>query len=180
MTTPAPGSSSGRLQASFSVASPNRADAELVMIWRNDPVTLAMSFHSDIKQMPSYLDEFISRYFVFEQLPPQFILADGRRCGFIGFTSGHPLYKRPATAWIDIHIAPERRGQGLGLQALEFSKALARSAGFGSLGADVKVENQASAALFERAGFDRLGLEDHAVPDLRQTFKILRYGLLLA
>ncbi|MFN3842780.1 MAG: GNAT family N-acetyltransferase [Rehaibacterium terrae] len=53
-------------------------------------------------------------------------------------------------------VAPTRRGQGLGRQLLEDAESLARAHGCTRLRLEVRADNPAALALYERAGYLRI------------------------
>jgi phosphinothricin acetyltransferase len=61
-------------------------------------------------------------------------------------------------AWESVYVAEDRRGQGIGRALLEALVPASEVAGFWTLLAGVMVENEASLALHERCGFERVGL----------------------
>ena len=65
-----------------------------------------------------------------------------------------------------IAVAPEVRGQGVGVQLVDRAEAAARSKGRTGMRLEVRKDNAASIALFEKMGYQRFGeyvdyYEDH-------------------
>jgi RimJ/RimL family protein N-acetyltransferase len=123
-------------------------DSRRVWAWRNDPETRRASFGS----APIALDEHEAWFR--ESLGRRdrrlyIVLAGGSESGVVRLDiSGQE-------AEVSIHLAPECRGRGMGIAALQ---ALADMA-FGALGAErlrarIKRDNSASLAAFRKAGFD--------------------------
>jgi spore coat polysaccharide biosynthesis protein SpsF (cytidylyltransferase family)/RimJ/RimL family protein N-acetyltransferase len=123
------------------------ADRLPVWRWRNDPETRRASFHQ--AEVPP---EEHSRWFEESLARPDrriyIVQADGVDAGVVR------LDVKNGEATVNINVAPEWRGQGIGTRAL---RALSREA-FGplalnQLSARVKADNTASRRAFERAGF---------------------------
>lgn len=117
-------------------------DALDVLIWRNDPLTRAMSRTQDEVEQQAHvawfnraLDDAASTLLIGE--------VGGEKIGMVRFDHG-------AATEVSININPLCRGRGLGHELL--SEALAGAAG--DLVAFIKDENLASRRLFERAGFE--------------------------
>jgi RimJ/RimL family protein N-acetyltransferase len=141
------------------------ADAELVLDWRNDPVTRAMSLDQEPVPLPQHLLWFRSA------------LADPRRLLLIAERDGESigmcrfdLEEESARAEVSINLAPAHRGSRLGgavlrgaLRTLEQMRP-----GIRDVIAVVRPENIASVRLFESVGFTRTGCADE---------ETLRYGL---
>jgi UDP-2,4-diacetamido-2,4,6-trideoxy-beta-L-altropyranose hydrolase len=64
------------------------------------------------------------------------------------------------TATVSVNVSPECRGRGIGKEILALGADFAARLGLVSLEANIKTENVASIALFQSAGFDRVGLEN--------------------
>jgi GNAT superfamily N-acetyltransferase len=60
-------------------------------------------------------------------------------------------------AWLEeLYVAPERRGQGVGLALLRRALAFAKDAGSSAVDLEVDVEHERAERLYEREGFQRL------------------------
>lgn len=59
-----------------------------------------------------------------------------------------------------IAAAPDRRGLGLGTSLLDWALAQARQEGCSSLSLEVQRDNLAAVSLYEKAGFERVGLRE--------------------
>jgi len=68
-------------------------------------------------------------------------------------------------AWESVYVAGDVRGRGVGRALLETLIAGSEAAGTWTLLAGVLVENAASLALHERAGFRRLGVQERVGRD---------------
>ncbi|MBC8159558.1 MAG: N-acetylneuraminate synthase, partial [Alphaproteobacteria bacterium] len=76
---------------SLEVCRPIEEHARLVMAWRNDPHTLAMSYHREAKVWDAFWPEFRDTYFAYPALPPMFLVADGERVAFLRYLpAAHP------------------------------------------------------------------------------------------
>jgi sialic acid synthase SpsE/RimJ/RimL family protein N-acetyltransferase len=160
---------------SFENCEPIPDHARQIMDWRNDPVTLSMSYHRDPKVWDSFWQEY--RLIYLSEIPgPVFVLDTGERVGFLRFKrTRHPNGLFGKTVDISIMVAPHRRGQGLGGAALEAASGYLLSLGIDSVYAEVREENKASYRAFIRAGFTDLGLTKKQVPDTGETCNIHRF-----
>ena len=161
-------------QITLEPARPIEADAAQVMAWRNDPVTLAVSYHHEPKVWDSFWPEFVEAYFPEGAPPPAFAVEAGRRVGFLRFV---PVAEPDGTWCVDlsINVAPAARGQGRGRAMLAAAEAWLREAGVGRIHAEVRVDNAASRRSFEAAGYRPLGELDRHIEDTGETARIIRY-----
>lgn len=77
-----------------------------------------------------------------------------------GWLAVSPYSKREAyrgVAWESVYVDERFRGRGVGRALLDAGIAAAAAAGLWTLLAGIQVENPASIALHERAGFRRIG-----------------------
>jgi len=70
---------------SFECVQPIESHARLIMEWRNDPVALQASFKTKKKQWETFYPEFLDEYLAFPNLPPLFVLQEGKRVAFLRF-----------------------------------------------------------------------------------------------
>jgi sialic acid synthase SpsE/RimJ/RimL family protein N-acetyltransferase len=150
--------------------------ARLVMAWRNDPVTLAMSYHREPKVWETFWHEYRMSC-VSDQVRPVFILENGERAGFIRFRRvPHPDNLPGLTVDISINIAPAKRGEGLGQLALSAVRTyVAEDHGVDTLYAEVRKENRASRRAFQGAGFTELEPATKHIPDTGENCQIDRF-----
>lgn len=162
---------------SIEICRPIREHARIIMDWRNHPTTLNMSFHHQPKNWESFWCEYCSDYFNFTQLPPIFLLTEGRRVAFIRFSpTQNPLNITGKSVDISLNVAPEERGKGLGKFAIELGvEFIQRLAQPDYIVADIKIENNRSRAAFTAAGFMYLGEKIKCIPDTGENFKIIQY-----
>lgn len=133
---------------------PIESHARLIMLWRNDPDTLAASFHSRPKIWESFYPEFISTYFTIPQLTPLFILHNSKRIAFVRFRAvNHPINPTEKCCELSLNVSPDKRGQGLGPKILKVCVDWAQRQGFPAIVADIRQFNQRSIKTFESAGF---------------------------
>ncbi len=136
-------------------------DCRQVWLWRNDEATRRASFDSSEIPLETHegwfrdsLERRDRRIYI--------VLADGRPSGVVR------LDVRGRQGTVSIHLAPERRGQGLGPAALV---SLDRSAwtelDLDAFVAEVKPDNRASIAAFTKAGFRATGLSGPVVTLLK-------------
>ena len=116
-------------------------DCRTIWLWRNDPLTRAMSRTPDMVPWETHQTWFSKA------------LADPARTILVGEAAGEAVgmvrLDRGGETDVSIDIAPSHRGRGFGRALLEAAlKGVAER-----LVADVKCENAASRSLFERVGF---------------------------
>lgn len=162
---------------SFESCDPVDASARLVMEWRNDPITLAMSYHHKPKAWDDFWVEF--KNLCAAQggvLGPSFVIADGERVGFIYYRPvPHPGNLAGQTVDISINIASAARGKGLGTATLKAACNYLAASGIDSVYAESRIENAASIKAFTAAGFDSLGAATKKIDDTGETCDIVRF-----
>lgn len=150
-------------------------DAKLVMDWRNDPVTLAMSYHQAPKVWDSFWPEYRDVYFATAPVPA-FARMDGRAIAFLRFVPhDDPGGKGRACVEISINLAPAERGRGLGTIILNAASDYLAGLGIGAIYAEVRIGNPASQRAFEAAGYRALEPGEKLVEDTGELASILRY-----
>jgi sialic acid synthase SpsE/RimJ/RimL family protein N-acetyltransferase len=160
---------------SFETCEPTADHARQIMNWRNDPVTLLMSYHREPKVWDSFWQEYRQHY-LSETPRPVFVLDKGKRVAFLRFKrTQHPNGLTGKTVDISIMVAPQRRGQGLGSATLQAASGYLLALGVDSVYAEVREENKASYRAFIRAGFTDLGLAKKQVSDTGETCNIHRF-----
>lgn len=126
------------------------ADEDLLLAWANDPTTRAASFH------PATIDPAEHRAWLAHRL------ASPTTRLLIGLVDEQPVGQvrvdvvAEGTAEISISIAADRRGRQLGGQLLAAAIEAGRSdpdLAIGRFLARIRLENEVSIRLFERAGF---------------------------
>lgn len=164
----------------FEWVRPCPSHGKIVMDWRNDPSTLAMSFHPKPKVWASFEQEFYQQYFSLQGLPPLFVLEKGIRVAFLRFRQmNDPSHSERRGCEISIMVAPEHRGKGLGAAALNAVAPLVKSQGYDDIFAEIKVENHASLKIFAEAGYTRIDKGNKTVADTGQTYLVEKYLLRL-
>jgi phosphinothricin acetyltransferase len=83
---------------------------------------------------------------------------DGPVIGWVALTAYSARRVYSGVAWESVYVASDARGQGVGRALLEALIPASEEAGFWTLMAGVMVENDASLALHERCGFERVGV----------------------
>lgn len=142
------------------LARPTKEHAELIFTWRNDPETRLNSFHTEEKGWDDFLQEF-EAYFRFPDLPPLFVLKQQERVAFIrfdpteDFASSEKSLKRKSCT-LSINVAPNRRGEGIGVAVLKTIKSWVQQQGYDALYGEVKSENTISRKAFLKAGYREL------------------------
>jgi len=140
------------------------SDSEAILAWRNDPATRAASFAQE--EIPPSTH---ARWFARRLGDPE--------CLFLvveedGAPVGQVRLERLAfgLAEVNIGLAPEARGRGIGRQALQLAAAEARERlGIETLQALVRNENEASLRAFRAAGFSDYGVDGDVVELRRPT-----------
>jgi len=165
-------------EISFELVSPSKESAQLVMQWRNNPETLANSFHQEQKKWPQFFDEFKSDYAGDPNQPCFFALYEKERIGLVRFRKIATTYNQK---WVDISInlAPEHRSKGLGkstLQAVsERLPGLLRALGYTKIIAEIFSQNKVSISAFESAGFSFLDQYEHSPETDKKTILVKRF-----
>ena len=162
---------------SFEDCRPIEAHGRQVMDWRNDPVTLAMSYHREPKGWGTFWPEFRDEYFCYPDYPaPVFVASDGVRIAFLRFEpAAHPKGYSGRTVDISINVAPEHRGRGLGTAMLAAARDHLRGHGIDSVCAEVRTANESSAKSFLGAGFEEIEATDKTIPDTGEVARIRRF-----
>ena len=170
-------------QIVFEPCRPTQGEALLVMTWRNDPSTLANSFHRAPKSWDNFWPEFRDTYCMgtpgCQSTPgPVFALIDGARVGFLRFRPAQPPHGESARCVdISINLAPEARGRGLGTAILKAATGYLGAAGIKTVLAEVRLENAASLRAFEAAGYRSLGPAETKIADTGECAKIISFIL---
>lgn len=154
---------------SFLACKPIEEHAKLIMDWRNDPHTLKMSYHTEAKTWPAFYKEYCDTYFSHPEVPPLFAVLEGKKFGFIRLE-----VLRAGMVNLSINIAPDMRGQGLGLLTLEHLSNYLKNSEINHILAEVKQENSTSLNMFLRAGYELLDQREKFIEDIQQFFKITR------
>lgn len=162
----------------FETCLPIEEHARTVMKWRNDSVTLSMSFHRRKKVWATFWPEYQKTYFPDRPaLHPVFAVLGGQRFGFLKFSPvEHPCGPPGKTVDISINIAPEWRGRGLGRKVVNASLRHLRAAGVESVHAEVLAHNEASIRTFQAAGFRSLGPKDKLNPESGAIDRVLQFA----
>jgi len=82
----------------------------------------------------------------------------GLAVGWVALTAYSARRVYSGVAWESVYVAEEHRGRGIGRALLQALVPESERAGFWTLLAGVMVENEASLALHERCGFERVGM----------------------
>lgn len=168
--------SSDNPKIQFECVLPIEDHAKLIMNWRNDPQTLAMSYHSTPKTWPSFFAEFLSDYFSFPDLPPLFASINGQPIAFLRFKRvPHPENVSLRCSDISINVSPEWRHKGLGVKILQLAKSWIHQQGYNDLYAEVKENNTISQKAFLQAGFRQLSNAHKSIFNTNELIPILRF-----
>ena len=92
----------------------------------------------------------------------------------IGWAALSPYSHRAVysgVAWESVYVAPDSQGQGAGTALLAGVVAASETAGVWTLLAGVLVENGASLAVHERAGFTRIGTQHRVGRDMTDRWR---------
>jgi RimJ/RimL family protein N-acetyltransferase len=123
------------------------ADCRRIWLWRNDDDTRRASLDSAPIPWETH-ERWFGEALASDRRKIFVVVAEGRDAGVVR------LDLDGGRGTVSIHLAPERRGQGLGPAALDALAEVAFDAlGVAELIALVKPDNQASLSAFAKAGF---------------------------
>ena len=90
---------------------------------------------------------------------------DGQVVGWIALSdySSREVYR--GVAWESVYVAEQARGSGVGQALVAHLIPVSEAAGIWTLLAGVQIENVASLAVHERAGFRRIGVQERVGRD---------------
>ena len=114
-----------------------------ILRWRNDPMTIKMSFDSRMIPIKEHVDWFKKA------------LNDPKRIFLIGYQGDKKIgvvryvQEVDGVHEVSINMAPEWRGKGLGVVFLKDSLSFVK----GKIIAKIKPENEASIKAFQKAGY---------------------------
>lgn len=133
-------------------------DARTIFQWRADVVATRAVLHKAYPSFEEFFEHFRSDYFQVGELPPFFLVHEGKRVAVIRFrpyvlADGRPFV---STYEISVLVAPEERQKGYGLAALDIAARVARERGVHDIVALIHPENTISTALFCKAGYEFL------------------------
>ena len=135
----------------------NKAHARIAFSWRNDAKTIASSYIALPKSWASFWMEYNEGYFEFPLFHPVFIADGTELSGFVRFEKAQlQEYPNETVIEVMINIAPHKRGEGIGTQALILLQEYMRQKKVFALLADIRANNKASIKAFENAGFSFL------------------------
>lgn len=108
--------------------------------------------------------------------PPEcrLVACDGTSRLVVGWTAlGHYSARKvySGVAWESVYVGEDARGRGVGRALLKALAAESEAAGYWTLFAGVLVENAASLALHESAGFRRIGIQRGMGRDVRGRWR---------
>lgn len=133
------------------------SDADLIFLWRNDPVTRAASFDTAEKTRESFLPAY-EQWRRSDPIAPQLVEFEGEVVAFLRFSAPHVTPETDSTTIeISIHVAPGARQRGHGKAALDRAAQLAKRRGWRKVLALVKAANAVSQRLFCAAGYQERG-----------------------
>lgn len=157
--------------------SPTESDARRVMAWRNDPLTLAMSFHQSPKVWESFYPEFLAAYFPGPTLPAFWGVVEENPVGLTRFRPyDAPLSQAQGPVCdISIMIAPDQRGRGYSKQLILLATAAAHDLGWAWIVAEIKPQNTSSIHAFEAAGYRYIDTHPRTFSDLPDPIPVRRY-----
>ena len=129
------------------------SDKEQLWRWRNDALTRGMSLTTDEVPWADHCQWFAG------------VHADPERHLLIGVMDESAvgtvrLDRAGREAEINITVAPDARGRGMGLALLLAAAQYARGLDINQLNAVIRSNNTASKVIFERAGYRACGADD--------------------
>lgn len=136
------------MQAPITLRRAGVEDARVLWVWRNDPVTRAMSLQTDPVTWDTHREWFARS------------LQNPARVIWVAEAGGEPVATvrlddlGSGQAEISINVAPEARGRGIGPAVLRLATDQAISeTGYNEVVARIRSANAASVRAFERAGY---------------------------
>ena len=154
----------------------DKKDARIAFSWRNDPKTIASSYIALPKSWDSFWLEYSEGYFENPPFDPVFVIESDEPVGFIRFEPvSLPQYPDQTAVEIMINIAPERRGEGIGTEALILLRQYMKDKNVSVLKADIRKGNRASVNAFEKAGFVFFDERTEYIPKTKEKCCILCY-----
>ncbi|WP_417258097.1 UDP-2,4-diacetamido-2,4,6-trideoxy-beta-L-altropyranose hydrolase [Celeribacter sp.] len=131
-------------------------DAEVIWTWRD--ALPASHFHTGIK--PSLADHLAWFSRALDDPYRRLYVAGDPAIAHLRLDVDDAKGCDARRAVVSIILAPEARGGGLGVRLLAGLADIGRAEGLATLIAEVQVENEASLALFQSAGYAQVGLEN--------------------
>lgn len=154
----------------------NRHDARIAFSWRNDPKTIASSYIALPKTWDSFWLEYSEGYFTDQNFAPVFIIESGEPSGFMRFEKTTlPDYPDQTIIEIMINVAPYRRGEGIGTEALRTVRQYMKEKNVFALLADIRKTNKISQTVFKKAGFDLFRERTEYISKTKENCCILCY-----
>lgn len=154
----------------------SKEDARIAFAWRNDARTIASSYIALPKSWDSFWLEYNAAYFENPPFDPVFITEGIEPVGFIRFEPASlPQYPEKKIIEVMINVAPERRGEGIGTEALILLRKYMKDKDVFALTADIRKGNKASVNAFEKAGFSFFGERTEYIPKTKENCCILCY-----
>lgn len=143
---------------SYEIILPIESHAKILWQWRNDSMTIAMSFTQVEKKWEEFWQDFQYDYFSFTVLPSLFIHKNGSRIGYLRFRlPPQDISKDRKECEISINLSSEYRGHGLSKSILKDITKWVYDQSFDDIYAYVKENNVASLRAFESAGYVKEG-----------------------
>lgn len=160
----------------FREAEKTEKDARLVMDWRNDLQTRAMSFHNELKTWETFWGEYCAEYFCNPHLPTLFAYYDQDNIAVIKFNKyASEMGIQENAIDIGINMAPKSRKKGLGTIVLRKVTLYMLKQGYSAIVAEIKPENSQSIAAFIKAGYTLLDSVDKRVNGSKEIVHVNRY-----
>jgi RimJ/RimL family protein N-acetyltransferase len=144
--------------------------ARQIMMWRNDPTTLSMSYHQEPKIWKDFWSEYLDTYFLYApEIYPLFAVSNGKKIGFLKFSPvNHPKDLSKLTVDISINLSPEIRGRGFGSKILTACRYFLKERGVQSIYAEVLSHNTVSIKVFQSAGFLLIEQKNKIIDEKRE------------
>lgn len=154
----------------------DKNDARIAFSWRNDPKTVASSYIALPKSWDSFWLEYSEGYFINKDFSPVFIIESGEPAGFIRFEKTIlPTYPNKTIIEIMINVAPYRRGEGIGTEALKTVCRYMKEKNVFALLADIRKTNKVSQTVFQKAGFTLFEERTEYISKTKENCCILCY-----
>lgn len=151
-------------------------DACLILDWRNDPVTRAMSFDTAERGWEEFWSDFRDRFPAADAPAPQFLVINGAPVAYLRFDPARPAAGcAVGTMEVSINVDPTRRRQGYGKTALRLAEHYLAARGCERILAAVKSDNAVSKKLFEAVGYEDEGRFQVVPEDGTGRVEVIRY-----
>jgi len=140
--------------------------ARVIYDWRLDPGTLKGSLRQEVPSWDAFKRLFRARYCSCPGLAPFFLRNDNERVAVVDFRPSESNSSFLRSVEISITVNPDFRGKGYGFQAVQAAHRVAQEQNVYTIVANIRPENTASVALFEKAGYKKICEKEHCIDEM--------------